>query len=210
VSDESLGPLEVSRKSGDEQFVVEGRPAGFDLLEFWRWSASDLVDNTARGVLAEFVVAKALGIDVTSPRVGWATWDLDWEVSPGVTLAIEVKSAAYVQSWGQKALSAIQFVVPRRRGFDAVKNALEETAARHAHVYVFALLANTDKRTIDPMRLEQWRFYCLATKQLDARTRSQHSVTLKSLEALAGDAVDFEGLTCAVRRAGFEQLGVSG
>lgn len=210
MNDDTLGPLELRLKTGSEQFSVDGQSAGFDLLEFWRWSASDLVDNTSRGILAEYVVAKALGLDVRRPRVGWATWDLDWEVSPGLSLAIEVKSAAYVQSWGQKALSNVQFVVPGRRGFDAVKNELEATVSRHAHVYVFALLAHRDKKTIDPMRLEQWRFYCLATRQLDARTRSQHSITLKSLEALAGPALDFEGLGSAVRLAGFEQLGVPG
>jgi hypothetical protein len=208
VNGDNLGPLEVSRKSGDEQFSVNERLAGFDLLEFWRWSASDLVDNTARGILAEFLVAKALGINTQRPRVSWAVWDLDWEMMPGLTLAIEVKSSAYVQCWGQKTLSTVQFVVPPRRAFDAENNVLDDVAARHAHVYVFALLAHRDKRTIDPMRLEQWQFYCLATKRLDERTRSQHSITLPSLEALTGPAVEFEALPDAVRRAGCEQLGL--
>ena len=30
------------------------------LVDYWRWSASTLMDNVSRGVLAEFVVATAL------------------------------------------------------------------------------------------------------------------------------------------------------
>ena len=30
----------------------------------WRWSGSSLVDNTARGMLAEFLVAAALGVHI--------------------------------------------------------------------------------------------------------------------------------------------------
>lgn len=206
---DNLGPLELQLKSGKETFTSDGAPLDFDVLEFWRWSTSDLVDNTTRGVLAEFIVAKALGIDTTLPREGWATWDLNWRVAPDTTLAIEVKSAAYLQSWGQKRLSTIQFVVPRRRGFDAVANELEQSASRHAHVYVFCLLAHQDKTTIEPTDLDQWRFWAVPTKHLDDRQRSQHSITLNSLITLAGEPVTFGELTAKVRRAGHEHLGVS-
>ena len=30
--------------------------------EFWEWAYDDLLANTTRGVLAEYIVAKALGI----------------------------------------------------------------------------------------------------------------------------------------------------
>jgi hypothetical protein len=196
-----LGPLTVSRRIGTEAFASAGAPAGFNLLEFWQWSASDLVNNTSRGVLAEFIVAKALDVDISGARMGWARWDL--ETSDG--LRIEVKSAAYCQSWGQTQLSTVQFAVPKRRAFDSVTGTVEPTLCRHAHVYVFALLAHEDKPTIDPMNLDQWRFYVLATRQLDERQRSQHSITLRSLEALAGPPVSFTGLPEAVRLKGEER-----
>ena len=53
----------MAQKTGDEYFSVDGISAGFFLNDFWRWSSSDLLNNTMRGVLAEFIVAKALGID---------------------------------------------------------------------------------------------------------------------------------------------------
>jgi hypothetical protein len=52
-----------------------------ELIEFWQWSISDLVSNVSRGVLAEFIVAKALEINtVSNVRDEWAAYDLlRWE-----------------------------------------------------------------------------------------------------------------------------------
>lgn len=192
-----LRPLRIERKTGSESFCLSGQPAGFNLLEFWQWSTSDLVDNTTRGVLAEFIVAKALGIDVRPGRVGWAPWDLETSKHA----RIEVKSAAYLQSWSQNGLSTIQFVVPKRRAFDGENNTMEPIPRRHADIYVFALLAHKDKLTLDPLDLDQWAFFVLPTHMLDERKRSQHSITLRSLEKLAGPAVGFPQLAEAVEKA---------
>jgi hypothetical protein len=107
-------------------------------------------------------------------RTEWDTVDL---VTP-TGVKVEVKSSAYVQSWFQKKLSGICFVVPARRGWDATTNEMELTSRRHADVYVFALLAHQDKASVDPLDFAQWKFYVISTATLDARKRSQHSITL--------------------------------
>jgi hypothetical protein len=191
-----LGPLKPDRKTGREAFRGPEGDTSFTVLDFWQWSGSDLVDNTYRGVLAEFLVAKALGISTDGVRESWTSFDL--ETNEGIK--IEVKSAAFVQAWGQRRLSGVQFVVPKRRGFDAVANELEAVPCRHADVYVFAVLAHADKPTLDPMNLAQWQFYALARRVLDERQRSQHSITLRSLEHLAAPPVDFWGLRELVHR----------
>jgi hypothetical protein len=68
-------------------------------------------------------------------------------------------------------------------------------------VYVFAVLHHEDRRSIDPLNLAQWEFYVLATKALNERKRSQHSITLPSLKKLAGNAVTFDELAAAVKEA---------
>jgi hypothetical protein len=65
-------------------------------------------------------------------------------------------------------------------------------------VYVFALLAHQNQATLDPLNLVQWEFYVVPTAVLDARERSQHSITLPSLKALHGEPVGFQGLRQAV------------
>jgi len=192
-----LGRAVVTRKTGREPFHADGEALAFDVLGFWQWSASDLISNATRGRLSEYVVANALGVSTAGVRNEWDAFDL--KASSGIR--IEVKSAAYIQSWHQKKLSAVSFITLRTRAWDPDTNVQSLEAKRQADVYVCALLAHRDKATIDPLNVNQWRFYVLPTAVLDARTRSQHSITLKSLEALSGGPVAFAELCEAVERA---------
>ena len=69
-------------------------------------------------------------------------------------------------------------------------------------MYVFALLAHTHQKTLDPLNVSQWEFFVVPTMSLDHRNRSQHSITLPSLKALSGESVRFSGLKRAVEEAG--------
>lgn len=195
--DEILGRIPTTRKTGAEGFHAHGKELGFDLLSFWQWSTSDLISNVSRGRLAEYLVARALGLASDGLRDEWAAFDL---LTPS-GVKVEVKSAAYIQSWRQRALSPVSFLVPKTLAWDADTNVQAREAQRQADVYVFALLAHIDKATIDPLDLGQWRFYALPTSVLDARTRSQHSITQRSLETLAGPPVGYSRIKEAVESA---------
>lgn len=184
------GGLRVTRKSGAEKFRDGPHEIEANLLNFWRWSCSDLVSNTMRGVLAEYIVGLSLGIVNDGQRKEWDPYDLLLEDGT----KIEVKSAAYVQSWKQDRDSAIQFGVPKRRAWDPERGILSEEIRRHADVYVLALLHNRDRETIDPMDLAQWEFYIVPTVVFDERERSQHSITLPSLKLIAGTPVNYSNL----------------
>ena len=86
--------IPIHPKTGAEPFTLHNESLGFSVIDFWSWSASDLIANTARGVVAEFIISKARDIDQSSTRDGWAAWDL---TTPEGT-KVEVKSAAYIQS----------------------------------------------------------------------------------------------------------------
>ena len=73
-------------------------------------------------------------------------------------IKLEIKSAAYVQSWFQKRLSGISFVIPPKRGWLPETNISEKTPQHHAHVYVFALLHHREKQTINPMDFRNGSF----------------------------------------------------
>ena len=200
-----LGPIDRKRRKGDEPFHVEGQAMGFDLLSFWQWSSSDVVSNVTRGVLAEYLVAQALGIAGDSVREEWASYDL--EALDGTR--VEVKSAAYIQSWHQDQLSRITFRVPKTRVWDKDANQQSVDPRRQADVYVFALLAHTHQRTLDPLDVSQWEFFVVPTMSLDHRNRSQHSITLPSLKTLSGESVRFSKLKQAVEEAGKIQRGLA-
>ena len=99
---DALSKLDIVKKDGSECFRARDSDLDFSVLDYWRWSTSDLVGNTARGVLAEYIVARALKIPTGEEiRDGWAPFDL--ETPDGIK--IEVKSAAYVQSWAVSLLA---------------------------------------------------------------------------------------------------------
>ncbi len=194
---ESLANKLPVRGAGTEHFHGAGLDSKMTLLDFWQWAYSDLLSNTNRGRLAEFIVARALGLGFTDVRTEWDRFDLVTHTN----LRVEVKSAAYVQSWFQKKLSDICFVVSARRGWDATTNEMEATPRRHADAYIFALLAHQDKTSVDPLDLEQWKFYVLPTATLDSRKRSQNSITLKLLSTLCPNPITFAHLRDAVEQA---------
>ena len=98
------------RKTGDEAITYQNADTGLRLRDFWSWGYSDLLDNTLRGSYAEFLVAAALGIDLTETRVNWDPWDLTLPTGQG-ELHIEVKSGSYLQAWEQKRPSPIRFSI---------------------------------------------------------------------------------------------------
>lgn len=193
----TLSRLYPTRRSGDELLHSNGHSLGPSLLDFWSWSASDIVSNTQRGVLAEFIVANAIGVDLNGVRDEWGAYDL---TTPD-GIRVEVKSAAFIQSWEQRDYSIISFNVPKTRAWNSDTNIQEAEPRRQADVYVFALLAHKEKLTIDPLNVGQWTFFVLPTAVLDARKRSQTSITLHSLETLTGHGIHYEDLRQAVVQA---------
>jgi hypothetical protein len=73
-----LIPKAAQRLTGEEHF--SDRP--LVVADFWRWAFSDLRTNIVRGILAEFLVARAVG-DIPPLRTAWDSWD--------VTTAIDIK-----------------------------------------------------------------------------------------------------------------------
>jgi len=181
--------LQTSRKSGDETFSLSGQPLDLQLSAFWRWSSSDLVSNATRGVLAEFLVTSALGL-ADGVRNQWDAFDL--LLADGTR--IEVKSAAYLQSWAHAKLSNIIFTIRPTLAWSSETNQLSTELRRQADIYVFCLLDHREKATLDPMRLEQWTFYLLRSSVLDERFPTQKTISLASLLKLEPLETKFENL----------------
>ena len=136
-------------------------------------------------------MARALKIPTGEEiRDEWAPFDL--ETPDGIK--IEDKSAAYVQSWKQSRFSRVSFGTPKTRAWDSEGGNLRSEPRRQADVYVFALFAQREM-PIDPLDLDQWKFYALSTQKLDDRK----SLSLSALEKLAS-LVDYHELADAVRK----------
>ncbi len=192
-----LGPIKKAPRSGQEPFRASGESIdGADVLDFWRWSFSDLVSNATRGVLAEYLVGKALSCR-EQVRVQWAPYDLT--TPNGIT--IEVKSAAYIQSWQQDRFSQIGFDVRPTTAWSEKDASYDTDPKRQADVYVFALLTHQDQKTLDPLNLDQWTFYVLPTAALNESVPGQKRLSLTTLIDQQPEEATYSSLAPAVQRA---------
>ena len=138
-----------------------------DLSAFYRWNSGNLLENRTRGAFAEWLVHQALGIE-SEFREEWAPVDA---VIDDITM--EIKSAAYEQSWEQAAPSRIVFPITQRV----------------AQLYVFCLLSGRE-----PADTNTWTFWVVPTSALP----QQESISLESLKALAGESIGYEELAATV------------
>jgi hypothetical protein len=190
-----LPALLMTRRQGHESFNQSGGPLPFCVTDFWRWSCSDLMSNATRGILAEYLVAHDLGV-ATGVRGEWDAFDL----TTATGIKVEVKSAAYIQSWYQQNHSAIQFSIAPTQAWDAQTGEYDQEKRRQSDVYVFCLLHHKDQTTIDPLNLDQWTFYVLATRILNEAMPTQKTLSLSRLHQLDPDQIVYGKINTTIER----------
>ncbi|MDR1020170.1 MAG: hypothetical protein LBL73_05380 [Synergistaceae bacterium] len=183
----------MEQKTGDEHFYYDRTPSGFLLNDFWRWHSSDLLNNTLRGALAEFIVAKALGIKTDEVRPGWEPYDLlfcsMWR--------IEVKASAYVQSWSQKSNSVLRFTIRPTHTWTPESGYAGEIL-HQSDMYIFCVLDERNPEIADPLILDQWSFYPALTAELREILADQKTAGLNTILRLCPERFDFGSLRDAV------------
>ncbi|MFF6954929.1 hypothetical protein [Streptomyces sp. NPDC008317] len=163
---------------------------GAAVVDFWR--VRHLRVNNARGVLAKFLVHRAVGSQ--RPRVEWASHDV--ETDDGIR--IEVKASGYLQAWDQNGPSDIRFSGLRARAWTPERG-YAPTASYNADVYVFAIETTREPALYDPLDTSQWEFYVLPRAALEKLTVD--SLGLNTVRKAAGPPVAFADLGNRIRAA---------
>ncbi|GAA4831297.1 hypothetical protein [Kitasatospora terrestris] len=158
---------------------------GATVLDFWRYALPDLRTNTTRGLLAEFLVHRAVG--APDRNAEWESFDV---LAP-CGLRIEVKTSAYLQAWGQSRLSTIRFSRLRGRTWSPGSGTSPDPSY-NADVYVFALHTARNHADYDPLDVGQWHFYVAARASVEGL--GQASAGLAAVEKICGDPVTYFGL----------------
>lgn len=179
---------------GTEKLTVNGKETDIEILDFWAWNNSDLLNNTLRGAYAEFLVSKALGVDTSMSRIDWDAYDVNYG-----PIRIEVKCSAYLQAWEQKQLSTIAFSIAPAQAWTP-QDGYDGKPLRHSDFYIFCLLNCQDKEKVEPLNLDQWDFYVVPTKRIDEKCGKLKRLTLKVLESLSPDKCSFYELKSVVDR----------
>ncbi|MDO9354068.1 MAG: hypothetical protein Q7T55_10255 [Solirubrobacteraceae bacterium] len=146
------------------------------VLDFWRWTLGDLRMNTARGFLAEYLVARAVA-DPSETRVEWGPWD----VRGADGTLIEVKACGRLQSWTSTKLSTpvwnFKSVNASRVWSEASGSYEEVVPADRVHVWVFALQTAIEPHAYDPLDLKQWEFRVVPHRTLLKAAQSSARVS---------------------------------
>jgi hypothetical protein len=188
-----LTPRPAIRLDGNERFV------GLDatVADFWRWAFSDLRDNTTCGILAEFLVAQAVGAQ-RELRIGWDNYDV--QSSDGTT--IEVKCSALLQSWTQKEHSKLVFGRSSAREFDASRNEYSADPKVRAEVFVFAVQTQADPATYDILDLTHWEFWVVGASII--RERAGNTVGINWVREHAEGPIRYGELATAIAQTAGE------
>ena len=172
---------------------------GLNIESFRRWVLGDLTDNRNRGLFAEWLVGQALDVvDEAQPRREWDAFDLEYG-----SLRIEVKASGRSQTWNLNESATPRFdIAPRRYSWDATTDEWSEhnPPRRRADVYVFCLHGSvpaTSENVLDPAA---WKFWVIATRDLDDELGSQKTAVLSTLDRLA-EPVEWTDIQDEVDRA---------
>ncbi|MCG7526761.1 hypothetical protein MHW47_20210 [Streptomyces sp. OfavH-34-F] len=197
MSFETSGATEPPASAGPDAWLIPSPPVPFGggevfrgsdagtVLDFWRYAMPDLRTNTTRGLLAEFLVHRAVG--ATARNVEWESFDV---LAPG-GVRIEVKTSAYLQAWGQRRLSEIRFSRLNARTWTPEGGTAPEQSY-NADVYVFALHTALTHADYDPLDIGQWAFHVASRALVEAT--GQGSLGLASVRRLCGEPVGYERL----------------
>lgn len=176
------------------------------VVDFWRWAFGDLCDDDVKGIYAEWLVHKLLGIQ-TSRRVSWANSDI---ITPSGT-RVEVKSSAYCQSWKfldeRGELEGNPRHAPKTDDKSIRFSGLMagDSIATHGKVaanfksdfYVFALQCEKDFTKWNALDLNQWEFFLVPAhvlKKLGSKSISLATLRAK-FETLTAEELAIRGRT---------------
>ncbi|SDO96890.1 hypothetical protein SAMN04487905_101283 [Actinopolyspora xinjiangensis] len=170
--------------------------ATFSFDSFAAW-ALPLRSNTTRGLAAEYLVAHAVGGDLSQPRDEWGNHDT--VTADGIT--VEVKSGAYLQAWTQSAPSTIVYTGLRGKWLGEQGIYLDGPREYRSQAYVFAAHTTTDPDRYDALDPGQWEFRVLGRSRLVAL--NQDSISLTRLQQLHPEPIAYRDLSAAVRDVSF-------
>ena len=173
-----MNDFKVKKLEPSSPFI--GGPASINsktVCGFWQWSFSDLMQNTTRGILAEYLVAALLRID-NQVRNPWVPFDL--QLPDGRT--IEIKTMSRLQAWKQKQLSTPRVVLAPSRKWEPKTGEMEKESTFNADIYIICYFKSIEHNKANPLDLNQWEFFVFTKEQVIKLLNGRKSISLKTLE----------------------------
>lgn len=176
--------------TGEEEFSFNGKATGMTMLEFWRWHYSEIFDLQEK--IAEFIVARALGLNEADNVGSWTLYDIDYR-----NTRIEIKETSYVHAWQTDEEEKSE-----RRSFGITKahskyGDSSSELARQNDIYVFCLNTGMTRAESNPLQLEHWEFYIVPTEVINEECGDGKSISLSRVRKMT-NAVDYSQIKSVI------------
>ena len=184
---------EAKLLSGKEPFTNNGILTDYTVNDFWSFQFSNILHDPDE--IAEFLVAKALGLDKPFNKDHWTLYDIDYN-----GIRVEVKETAYYHSFNEPGKISNQRVFGITKANSNYENPDEKNRfERQNDVYVFCLLKGETAEDAWPLELSHWEFYIVPTSVINKECGDQKTVSLSRVQNFT-KPVDFEHIKETVDR----------
>ena len=174
--------------TGKENFELNGKSVGFNMLDFWKFEFSNIYDM--QDEISEFIVAKALGIDVPYNKEMWTLYDILYRDT-----RIEVKETSYYHPWNEGGK------ISQQRSFGITKaNSTYEHPdepnrfERQNDIYIFCVVNGETRETSNPLVLDNWDFYVVPTSVINEKSKDNKTISLNRIRTLGYAPIRFDRL----------------
>lgn len=163
------------------------------LTKFWQWAYSDLSYIISNPILAEYIVSSAVG--TISTRYN-RTICHPYKIITKHGYLVDVKSAAYVQSYDAEHPEQISFLLA---------STVDETGdfksapQSNSDLFIFCLYKALSMDQ-SPFDINLWDFYIISTKVLNEKIPNRKSITLSRLKTLEPILCDYYGIGEAITK----------
>lgn len=182
---------------GNERFTFDGKEV-FSVLDFWQYRYGYLAGQSPE--IAEFLVAKALGVEMAENVAYWTAYDMSYR-----GLRIEVKTTEYVHPWNKKSVSHVRTfsIAPSNNRYWGRDE--EREVSRQNDLYIFCLNTNKEVQNPRPLILDDWEFFVVETAVINRYAEkknnpNQKKISLGVVSRLAQNVVKWDGLKQEIDR----------
>ena len=174
---------------GIEKLTCDNTTLDITIKDFWSWAYSDLYNTVNRGKFGEFIVATAIGAENANDLtdINFNAFDLLYKGK----YRIEVKTSAMIKS---NRMPIPSFSIAKASLADENGNYIDGAPKqRNSDIYVFCVFKADDEEQ-DPLDLDNWEFYVVATKTIDEMLGDQKTVRFTRLLELPVIKCRYDGI----------------
>ena len=180
--------------SGKEKFTQHGNETNLSILDFWQFKFSNIYNM--QEIMAEYLVAKALGKDEADNDAYWRLFDIAYRGK-----RIEVKQSSYYHPWNENGKISDQRIFSIAKANSSYEdNTKENRYERQNDIYVFCLNVGKTKEEANPLNLDNWQFYIVPTSFINENCGDNKTISLGRIRNFGFEAKNYYEIEDEINR----------